>query len=191
MFLDDSACNLASVNLIKLIRPDRTFDVEKFRYACTIFSIAQEIVVDLASYPTKAIAQNSHDYRPLGLGYANLGTLLMVQGIPYDSDKGRATAAALTAIMCGRAYRTSAEIARVKSPFVGFERNCQPMLNVINMHRDSAYKISDACPDYLSKAAREDWDMAFAFGERFGYRNSQMTVIAPTGTIGLLMDCDT
>ena len=194
MFLDDSACNLASLNLVKFMGPDGAFDVGRFRHACEIFLTAQEIAVELASYPTKAIAQNSHDYRPLGLGYANLGTLLMLQGLPYDSDAGRAVAAALTGIMCGRAYRQSAEIANSKGPFEGYAKNREPFLNVMKMHRDASYKIEpkDAPGfEYLVRAAREDWDDAVALGEVHGYRNAQATVLAPTGTIGLLMDCDT
>lgn len=192
MFLDDTACNLASVNLMKFLEPDGSFDVEGYRHACRIFIMAQEIIVDFASYPTKTIAQNSHDYRPLGLGYANLGTLLMVNGIPYDSEEAAAIGGALTAIMTGHAYRVSAEIAQSKSPFPWYRKNSESMLRVIGKHRDAAYKINrEKCPSSLLKAAQEDWDEAFAFGKRYGYRNAQATVIAPTGTIGLLMDCDT
>ncbi len=192
MFLDDSACNLASLNLTKFLSPEGIFDVERYRHACEVFITAQEIVVDFASYPNKTIAQNSHDYRPLGLGYANLGTLLMLLGIPYDSDHGRGIAGALTAIMCGRAYRQSAETARSKGPFPGFEKNREPFLKVMKMHRDAAYSLkAEDGPAHLLKAAREDWDDAVALGEAFGYRNAQATVLAPTGTIGLLMDCDT
>jgi ribonucleoside-diphosphate reductase alpha chain len=192
MFLDDSACNLASVNLTKFLRDGGDFDIEGYRHACRIFFMAQEILVDLSSYPTKTIAQNSHDYRPLGLGYANLGSMLMQLGVPYDSDKGRAIAAALTAIMCGHAYRASAEMAGSKGPFAGFAKNREPMLRVMNMHRDAAYAIHrEECPTDLYKAACEDWDLAVKLGERNGYRNAQSTVLAPTGTIGLLMDCDT
>ncbi len=192
MFLDDSACNLASINLTKFLREDGSFDVEGFRYACRIFLVAQEILVSFASYPTKKIAQNSHDYRPLGLGYANLGTLLMILGLPYDSPEGRAICAAITAIMGGHAYATSAEMAAGKGPFPGYARNKDPMLNVIRMHRDAAYEIdASVCPAGLLEAAREDWDLALKLGKVHGYRNAQATVIAPTGTIGLLMDCDT
>ncbi|HXG60793.1 MAG TPA: vitamin B12-dependent ribonucleotide reductase, partial [Planctomycetota bacterium] len=192
MFLDDSACNLASLNLTKFLTPEGMFDVARYRHAVEVFTTAQEIIVDFASYPNRAIAQNSHDYRPLGLGYANLGTLLMLLGIPYDSDRGRGIAAALTAILCGRAYRQSAEIARVKGPFPGYEKNREPFLKVMRMHRDAAYRIRpEDCPQNLLKAAREDWDDAVALGEVWGFRNAQATVLAPTGTIGLLMDCDT
>jgi ribonucleoside-diphosphate reductase alpha chain len=196
MFLDDSACNLASVNLTKFLREEAdgslSFDVEGYRHACRVFFIAQEILVDLSSYPTKGIAKNSHDYRPLGLGYANLGSLLMLLGVPYDSTKGRAIAAALTAVMCGSAYRASAEMAASKGPFEGFAKNREPMLRVMGMHREAAYAIDrDACPIDLYRAACEDWDVAVKLGEAHGYRNAQATVLAPTGTIGLLMDCDT
>ena len=196
MFLDDTACNLASINLTKFLREDgdgnQSFDVEGFRHACRIFLMAQEILVDLSSYPTKDIARNSHDYRPLGLGYANLGSLLMQMGVPYDSDEGRAIASALTAIMCGKAYAASAEMASSKGAFVGFAKNREPMLKVMNMHRDAAYQINrDKCPTDLYRAACEDWDRAVQLGEQHGYRNAQATVLAPTGTIGLLMDCDT
>ena len=213
MFLDDTACNLASVNLTKFLREDGAFDVDGYRHACRVFFIAQEILVDLSSYPTASVAQNSHDYRPLGLGYANLGSLLMSLGVPYDSRQARAIAAALTAIMCGHAYRTSAEMASAKGPFPGFPKNREPMLRVMRMHRDAAYAIDrDACrlpkgagtadsqsagappsrvADDLYRAACDDWDQAVALGEQHGYRNAQATVLAPTGTIGLLMDCDT
>jgi ribonucleoside-diphosphate reductase alpha chain len=192
MFLDDSACNLASINLMKFVNEDGTFNIEGFRHAVTVFTVAMEIIVDFASYPTQAIAEQSHDYRPLGLGYANLGTLLMVNGIPYDSDAGRSRAAAISAILTGRAYATSAEIAARKGPFAGYARNAASMLGVMGMHRDAAYAIpAPDCPASLLTAAREDWDRAVALGEHHGYRNAQATVIAPTGTIGLLMDCDT
>ncbi|HYO95959.1 MAG TPA: vitamin B12-dependent ribonucleotide reductase [Polyangiaceae bacterium] len=192
MFLDDTACNLSSLNLTKFLNQDGSFDIDGYRHAVGIFFLAQEILVDYSSYPTKNIAQNSHDYRPLGLGYANLGTVLMLLGIPYDSDQGRAIAGALTAILCGHAYRTSARIASSKGPFSGFFKNREPMLRVMRMHQDAAYAIHrDACPDILWRAACEDWDEAVKLGEAFGYRNAQATVLAPTGTIGLLMDCDT
>ena len=192
MFLDNSACNLASVNLIKFLNEDCVFDIEGFRHTCEILFIAQELLVDLSSYPTRQIAQNSHDYRPLGLGYANLGTLLMVQGIPYDSNEGRAIAGAITAIMTGHAYKVSAQIARVKGAFNGFSRNSEAMPHVMEMHRNAVDDISaEHCPEYLLEAARDDWDNAIDLGTERGYRNAQATVLAPTGTIGLLMDCDT
>lgn len=192
MFLDDSACNLASINLMKYVDEEGNFNIEAFKHTVRVFITAMEILVDFSSYPTKSIAQNSHDYRPLGLGYANLGTLLMINGIPYDSEKGRAIAGAITAIMCGHAYTTSAEMASSKGTFNGFEKNREPMLRVMNKHRDAAYKIDVRyCPEGLLNAARECWDVAVNLGERQGYRNAQTTVIAPTGTIGLLMDCDT
>jgi ribonucleoside-diphosphate reductase alpha chain len=199
MFLNDTACNLSSLNLVKFMRTEATgefeagsFDIEAFRKACRIFIIAQEILVDLSSYPTDRIAQNSHDYRPLGLGYANLGTMLMLKGIPYDSDEGRAWAGAITAIMCGQAYAVSAEEAAELGAFPGYAANREPMLNVIRKHRDAAYHIdASKAPSELVSAARQDWDLALKLGEHHGYRNSQVTVLAPTGTIGLLMDCDT
>jgi ribonucleoside-diphosphate reductase alpha chain len=192
MFLDNSACNLASLNLTKFLREDSSFDVDGYRHAAEVFFLAQEILVDLSSYPTQPIAKNSHDYRPLGLGYANLGTLLMLLGIPYDSERGRAISAALTAILCGRAYRQSALIAKSKGPFAGYEANREPMLRVMRMHQEAAYAINrDQCPEELWRAAVEDWNDVVHYGELHGYRNAQATVLAPTGTIGLLMDCDT
>jgi len=192
MFLDDSACNLASINLVTFLKENGSFDIEGYRHACRIFILAQEILVDFASYPTEQIGQNSHDYRPLGLGYANLGTLLMLKGIPYDSQEAVSMGAALTAIMTGHAYKTSSEIAAVKGPFAGFAKNRNPMLRVMEKHRNASYKIDpESCSSDLLQAAREDWDAAVELGEHQGYRNSQTTVIAPTGTIGLLMDCDT
>lgn len=192
MFLDDSACNLASINLAKYLNEDGSFDIAGYRHAARIMLISQEIAVDLSSYPTAPIAKNSHDYRPLGLGYANLGATLMLMGVPYDSPEGTAIGGALTAIMCGHAYKTSAELAAVKGPFNGFLKNRAPMLNVMKKHRSAAYRIEEKyCPEALLEAAHQDWDEAVALGEQFGYRNSQTTVLAPTGTIGLLMDCDT
>lgn len=192
LFLDDSACNLASINLVKFLKEDGTFDIDGYRQAVRTMFIGQEIIVDFSSYPTDVVAQNSHDYRPLGLGYANLGTLLMIQGIPYDSDKARAIAAALTAVMNGHAYKTSAEIAAVKGTFAGFVKNRAPMLEVMKKHRAASYKIDEkACPHDILEAAHQDCDEAVALGEQFGYRNAQATLLAPTGTIGLLMDCDT
>jgi len=192
MFLDDTACNLSSLNLTKFLDEQGRFDVAGYRHAVDVFFTAQEILVDLSSYPTKNIAQNSHDYRPLGLGYANLGTLLMLQGIPYDSDQGRAIAGALTAILCGRGFAVSAEIAASKGAFAGFEKNREPMLRVMRQHLAAAHAIDrEQCPEYLWQAAVEDWSLAVELGEEHGYRNAQATVLAPTGTIGLLMDCDT
>jgi ribonucleoside-diphosphate reductase alpha chain len=192
MFLDDTACNLSSVNLIKFLRDDDSFDIAGYQHACRTFFIAQEILVDLSSYPTAGIAKNSHDYRPLGLGYANLGSLLMQMGVSYDSDKGRALASGLTSIMCGVAYATSAEMAKTKGAFNGFAKNREPMLKVMGMHRDAAYEISrDHCSEDIYDASCAAWDKALNLGAKFGYRNAQATVLAPTGTIGLLMDCDT
>lgn len=192
MFLDNTACNLASLNLVKFLKKDGSFDIDAYQEACRVFIVAQEILVGLSSYPTAEIAQNSHDYRPLGLGYANLGTLLMIQGIPYDSDAGRAWAGALTAIMTGTAYAASAEEAAHMGAFAGFSKNREPMLRVIRKHRDAAYALpSDGVPEALVQAAHSAWDQALEQGEQWGYRNSQVSVLAPTGTIGLLMDCDT
>src|SRR5947209_1426759 len=191
MFIDDSACNLASINLMKFWRGDSTFDAAGFRAACRIFITAQEILVDHASYPTDRIAANSHKFRPLGLGYANLGSLIMAAGKPYDSDEGRALAAAITAIMHGQAYLTSAEHAGHLGPFDGFPLNREPMLRVMEMHRDAIEGIDPSCPADLLAEAREVWDDCLDLGRRHGYRNSQVTVLAPTGTIAFMMDCDT
>ena len=192
MFLDDTACNLASMNLVKFLRPDGSFDVDAYKHASRVFIVAQEILVDHSSYPTQRIGQNSHDYRPLGLGYANLGTMLMLKGIPYDSDEGRAWAGALTAIMCGEAYAVSAEEAAKIGPFPGYAKNREPMLKVMRKHKAAAYQINPAhAPKNLTDAAKDCWDRAVTLGEKHGYRNAQVTVLAPTGTIGLLMDCDT
>src|SRR2546421_955753 len=210
VFLDDTACNLASLNLLKFLKEpagsaggragaegggiggEGRFDVEGYRHACRIFFLAQEIAVDLASYPTKRIAERSHQFRPLGLGYANLGTLLMVEGLPYDSDAGRAMAASITAIMTGEAYALSAEMAAAKGPFQGYALNRESMLEVMRLHRDSVANIDPAlAPAKLLSAAHECWNRAVQLGEQHGYRNAQATVLAPTGTIGLLMDCDT
>ena len=192
MFLDDSACNLSSINLMKFLSEEGKFDIEGYRHAIRVLITAQEIAVDLSSYPTQRIGQNSHDFRPLGLGYANLGTMLMVLGIPYDSDKGRAIAGALTAILTGHAYRVSSEIADVVGPFPGYAKNKEPFMRVMKQHRAAAHQISERdCPHDLLRAAHEDWDDVVRLGETYGFRNAQATVIAPTGTIGLLMDCDT
>ena len=193
MFLDDSACNLASINLMKFVRPDGEFDVEAYRHACRTLITAQEILVDNSSYPTPAIAKNSHAYRPLGLGYANLGALLMSRGLPYDSDAGRDYSAALTAIMTGEAYAQSSRIARDQGgPFSGYEANREPFLRVMRKHRDSVKGINQKhVPAELYNAAKQVWDEAVRMGELYGYRNAQATVLAPTGTIGFMMDCDT
>ncbi|HVO81823.1 MAG TPA: vitamin B12-dependent ribonucleotide reductase [Terriglobales bacterium] len=217
MFLDDSACNLASLNLLKFA-PNGTFDVEAYRHAVDIVITAQEILVDNAGYPTEMIARNSHDYRPLGLGYANLGALLMAAGLSYDSDAGRDYAACVTAIMCGQAYLQSSRIAELCEPLVpateptqknlaetnlgsnvmpgaacpGWYINREPFLDVIRMHRASVNNINKAnVPAAVYEASKACWDEALAHGERHGYRNSQVTVLAPTGTIGFMMDCDT
>jgi ribonucleoside-diphosphate reductase alpha chain len=193
MFLDDSACNLASLNLMKFVGPDGVFDVEGYRHAIDTVTIAQEIIVDNAAYPTEKIAQNSHDFRPLGLGYANLGALLMSMGIPYDSDQGRDWAAGLTAIMCGQAYLTSARIAADSTgPCPGYAVNEEPFLEVIRMHRDATSGIdSKRVPDAVYQNAKKCWEDAYQLGLLAGFRNAQTTVIAPTGTIGFMMDCDT
>jgi len=192
MFLDDSACNLASINLLKFLGPDGQFDVVSYRHAIDTMILAQEILVDAASYPTEAIARNSHDFRPVGLGYANLGALLMSLGIPYDSDQGRDWAAALTAILCGQAYLTSARIAAAAGPFPAYSMNEESFLEVIRMHRESLNRIdSRRVPPAVFQAAKECWDSAYESGKLCGFRNAQVTVIAPTGTIGFMMDCDT
>jgi ribonucleoside-diphosphate reductase alpha chain len=217
MFLDDSACNLASLNLLKFA-PNGTFDVEAYRHAVDVLITAQEIIVDNAGYPTEMIARNSHDYRPLGLGYANLGALLMAAGLPYDSDAGRDYAACVTAIMCGEAYLQSSRIAESCPPLApateptqkglaetnlgsnvmpggacpGWYINREPFLDVIRMHRASVNNINKTnVPVPLYEASKTCWDEALAHGEKHGYRNSQVTVLAPTGTIGFFMDCDT
>jgi ribonucleoside-diphosphate reductase alpha chain len=217
MFLDDSACNLASLNLLKFA-PNGTFDVEAYRHAVDVLITAQEILVDNAGYPTEMIMRNSHDYRPLGLGYANLGALLMAAGLPYDSDAGRDYAACVTAIMCGEAYLQSSRIAELCQPLTpatdptkknlaetnlgsasmpggacpGWYINREPFLDVIRMHRASVNNISKGnVPTPLYESSKQCWDEALAHGEKHGYRNSQVTVLAPTGTIGFMMDCDT
>jgi ribonucleoside-diphosphate reductase alpha chain len=193
MFLDDSACNLASLNLMKFVRTDGQFDVEAYRHAVDTVILAQEIIVDNAAYPTEKIAKNSHDFRPLGLGYANLGALLMSMGIPYDSDQGRDWAAGLTAIMCGQSYLTSARISQdATGPCAGYALNEEPFLEVIRMHRDATIDIdSRRVPPAIFENARRCWEDALDLGRTAGYRNAQTTVIAPTGTIGFMMDCDT
>ena len=192
MFIDDSACNLASLNLMKFRREDGSFDIQAFRKAVRIFIIAQEILVDNGSYPDSPITLNSHRFRALGLGFANLGSLIMSLALPYDSDQARTLASAISAIMTGTAYAASAEIAQLKGPFNEFEKNKDPMLTVINMHRQHAYDLPEThCPDYLRDAAKDAWNEAVDAGAKFGFRNAQTTVLAPTGTIGFLMDCDT
>jgi ribonucleoside-diphosphate reductase alpha chain len=191
MFLDDSACNLASLNLMKFRQADGGFNVAAFRHAVRLFIIAQETLVDHASYPTEPICRNSHTYRPLGLGYANLGSLLMSLGLPYDSNAGRALAAAITAILTGAAYATSAELASRLSPFDGCTANRDSMLHVMDMHREAVEHIDAACPPAMLAAARQAWEEALAAGSQLGYRNAQVSVLAPTGTIGFMMDCDT
>ncbi|MGH9684619.1 MAG: vitamin B12-dependent ribonucleotide reductase [Candidatus Acidiferrales bacterium] len=192
MFLDDTACNLASINLLKFLGSNGVFDAEGFRHAVDITITAQEILVDNASYPTERIARNSHDYRPLGIGYANLGALLMSLALPYDSEGGRDFCGAITALMTGEAYAQSARIAERMGPFGGYLRNRDSMLDVIRMHRDSLRPIKEEnVQPSLLHAAQESWDTALAIGERFGYKNSQVSVLAPTGTIGFMMDCDT
>ncbi|MBN1586706.1 MAG: vitamin B12-dependent ribonucleotide reductase [Candidatus Omnitrophica bacterium] len=192
MFLDDTACNLASLNLLKFIDDEGVFDCKGFRDAVRISILAQEIVVDNASYPRPRIAQRSHDYRTLGLGYANLGALLMAQGLAYDSDAGREYAGALTALMTGEAYRVSAEIAESMGPFPHYRINRQPMLSVIAMHQKAAEDLETSnIPEGLFKEVKLVWEEALKLGEKHGYRNAQVTVLAPTGTIAFMMDCDT
>ena len=192
MHLDNSACNLASLNLMKFIDDRGEFDVRAFRHAVDVMITAQDIVVDNSSYPTDEIARNASAYRELGLGYANLGALLMALGMPYDSDQGRSYAAAITALMTGEAYLQSARIAEQMGPFAGYATNREPMLKVIERHKAAAYKLDPSyVPLDLLRAARESWDDALKLGSCAGYRNSQATVIAPTGTIAFMMDCDT
>ena len=206
MFLDNTACNLASANLRKFYdEATNTFDVEGFEYTCRLWTVVLEVSVLMAQFPSKEVAQLSFDYRTLGLGYANLGSMLMVMGIAYDSEEARGIAGALTAIMTGIAYKTSAELASIMGPFAKYEENKKDMLRVMRNHRLAAYDADEYeglsikpvgikaryCPDYLLKAATKAWDDAVKLGEQYGYRNAQTTVIAPTGTIGLVMDCDT
>jgi ribonucleoside-diphosphate reductase alpha chain len=192
MHVDDSACNLASINLMKFRRPDGSFDTAAFEHVVDIVFLAQEIVVGPSSYPTEQIGDNARAFRQLGLGYANLGAYLMSNGMPYDSDEGRAVAAAITALMTGRGYRKSAEVAAAIGPYDEYELNREPHNRVMRMHRDAAYEISEEIADpELLAAARRSWEEAVEIGERHGYRNAQATVLAPTGTISFLMDCDT
>src|SRR5690348_15113513 len=193
MSIDDSACNLASLNLLKFRREDGELDVEAFEHAVDIVFLAQEILVGYSSYPTPEIERNAKAYRQLGLGYANLGALLMARGLPYDSDEGRAYAAAITALMTGRAYRKSSEIAARMGPFAGYRPNAGAMIGVMSMHRAAVGNIenSEVVPKDLLSAARRAWDEALNLGEVHGYRNAQATVLAPTGTISFMMDCDT
>jgi ribonucleoside-diphosphate reductase alpha chain len=206
LFLDNTACNLASANLMKFFDTEKNhFDVEGYEYNCRLWTVVLEISVLMAQFPSKEVAQLSYEYRTLGLGYANLGTMLMVSGIPYDSDEARAIAGAITAIMTGTAYKTSAEMAKSLGAFPRYEENREHMLRVMRNHRLAAYDAdeyenlslkpiglkAEHCPDYMLKAACKAWDDAVELGEQYGYRNAQATVIAPTGTIGLVMDCDT
>src|SRR5205823_3082134 len=193
MHIDDSACNLASLILMKFRRDDGELDVEAFEHAVDVMFLAQEIFVGYSSYPTPEIEKNAKAYRQLGLGYANLGALLMARGLPYDSDEGRAYAAAITALMTGRAYRKSAEVARRMGPFAGYQRNAAAMIGVIAKHRAAVGNIENAniVPKDLLSAARKSWDDALDLGEVSGYRNAQATVLAPTGTVSFMMDCDT
>jgi len=204
LFLNDTACNLASLNLVKFKKEDGTFDVARFKTAVRIYITAQEILVDNASYPTESITVNSHIYRTLGLGYANLGSLIMSYGHGYDSDEGRGLAGAITSIMTGHAYEVSAEMSSFIGAFPGYhdatcfniseplaKDNVQPMLEVIELHRQSVDQIDKSCPVYLRQEAQKAWDAALVRGREHGYRNAQVTVLAPTGTIGFLMDCDT
>ncbi|MCA9342462.1 vitamin B12-dependent ribonucleotide reductase [Candidatus Saccharibacteria bacterium] len=192
MHLDNSACNLASINLLKYLKDDGTFDIEAFKHTVEIIFTSQEILVGYSEYPTEGIGKNARAYRELGLGYANLGALLMAQGLPYDSNEGRAQAAAITALMTGHAYATSAKIARRMGPFSGFHKDREGMLNVLSMHREEVSKIdASLVREELLSAAASSWDEAVELGNLYGVRNSQASVLAPTGTIGLMMDCDT
>ena len=192
MHLDNSACNLASINLLKYLNEDNTFDIEAFKHTVEVIFTAQEILVGYSEYPTEKITKNARAYRELGIGYANLGALLMAQGLPYDSDEGRAQAAAITALMTGHAYATSAKMARRVGPFAGFHKDREAMLNVLKMHRAEVSHINASLvAEELLSAAAQAWDEAVELSELYGVRNSQASVLAPTGTIGLMMDCDT
>src|SRR6201991_2185230 len=193
MHVDDSACNLASLNLMKFRRPNGTFDTERFQHTVDIVLLAQEIIVSPSSYPTEEIGANARAFRQLGLGYANLGAYLMANGVPYDSDAGRGAAAAITALMTGRAYAQSAKIAAAIGPYDRYAENREAHNNVMRMHRDASYAVPDGAvaDEPLLAAARDTWNEAVALGELYGYRNAQASVRAPTGTISFLMDCDT
>jgi ribonucleoside-diphosphate reductase alpha chain len=191
MFLDDTACNLSSINLMKFRKTDGNFDVSGFSAACRLFLLAQEIIVDHASYPTDRIAHNSHLFRPLGLGYSNLGSLIMTSGLAYDSDAARSMCGSITALLHGAANQTSAEIAGVVGTFAEYDANKEPMQRVMKMHRDAVEEINDAGPSHLKAAARQVWDNVLTTGRENGFRNAQATVLAPTGTISFMMDCDT
>jgi ribonucleoside-diphosphate reductase alpha chain len=208
MFLDDTACNLASINLTRFYRREtRHFDIESYLHAVRIWTTILEISVVMAQFPARKIAELSYEYRTLGLGYASLGSLLMIMGLPYDSGEGRTVAAALSALLSGEAYAQSARMAAELGPFVRFAENRDSMLRVIRNHRRAAYNAPASeyeglhkipfgidpgvCPPYFLEAARKAWDRALELGEAHGFRNAQVSAIAPTGTIGLLMDCDT
>jgi ribonucleoside-diphosphate reductase alpha chain len=192
MFLDNSACNLASLNLMKYRTPEGEFDVDSFKHAVDVVILAQEIIVDNASYPTQRIGENSHAFRPLGIGYANLGSLLMSRGLAYDSKEGRAMAGAVTALLSGEAYRLSSLVAKNHGPFAGYEANREPFLRVINKHRVAVNDIdASLVPADLLKAAKQSWDDCITLGSQHGFKNGQISVLAPTGTIGFMMDCDT
>ena len=192
MHIDNSACNLATINLLKYLREDNTFDIEAFQHTVEVIFTAQEILVGYSEYPTEKITKNARAYRELGLGYANLGAMLMAQGLPYDSDEGRAQAAAITALMTGRAYAVSAKLARKVGPFAGFHKDREQMLKILKMHRQEVSKIdASLVSEELLSAAASSWDEAVELGELYGVRNSQASLLAPTGTIALMMDCDT
>lgn len=193
MHLDNSACNLASINLLKFLRKDGLFDVEALKHAVRVFILAQEIIVTPSSYPTEKIGENARKFRELGLGFTNLGALLMTKGLPYDSEEGRALAGAVSSLLAGEAYRYSAVIARRTGPFEGYEKNREPMLRVVKMHAAASYNINTLLlnDDKLARESREVWQKAYALGTKYGFRNSQVTAIAPTGTISFMMDCDT